>query len=89
VLRWIIDRCEDRVGARETAVGFLPESGDIDINDLDISEETMQSLLSVDVGKWQQEMTSIGEYLETYGDRLPDALREVHKKVVNDLQEAS
>ncbi len=89
VLRWIIDRCEDRVGARETAVGFLPEPADIDTNDLDVSEETMQALLSVDIGQWQQEMTSIGEYLETYGERLPEALRQVHQKVVNDLQEAS
>ena len=88
VLRWIIDRCEDRVGARETAVGFLPEPADIDTNDLDVSEETMQALLSVDIGQWQQEMTSIGEYLETYGERLPEALRQVHQKVVNDLQEA-
>jgi phosphoenolpyruvate carboxykinase (GTP) len=89
VLRWIIDRCEDRVGARETAVGFLPEPADIDTNDLDVSEETMQSLLSVDIGQWQQEMTSIGEYFETYGERLPEALKQVHEKVVNDLQEAS
>ena len=89
VLRWIIDRCEDRVGARETAVGFLPEHADIDTNDLDVSEETMQSLLSVDIGQWQQEMTSIGEYFETYGERLPETLREVHQQIVNDLQEAS
>ena len=89
VLRWIIDRCENRVGARETAVGFLPEVGDIDTRDLDISKETMQALLSVDIGQWQQEMASIGEYLETYGDRLPEALKEVHGKVVSDLQKAS
>ena len=89
VLRWIMDRCDDRVGARETAVGFLPEPGDIDTTDLDITEEIMQSLLSVDVGQWQQEMTSIGEYLETFGDRLPQALKEVHKQVVDDLQRAN
>jgi len=89
VLRWIIDRCENRVGARETAVGFLPEIGDIDTRDLDISKETMQALLSVDIGQWQEEMASIGEYLETYGDRLPEALKEVHGKVVSDLQKAS
>ncbi len=89
VLRWMIDRCEDRVGARETAVGFLPEPADIDTNDLDVSEETMQSLLSVDIGQWQQEMTSIGEYFETYGERLPETLREVHQQIVNDLQEAN
>jgi GTP-dependent phosphoenolpyruvate carboxykinase len=49
----------------------------------------MQSLLSVDIDQWQEEMTSIGEDLETYGDRLPEALKKVHEQVVSDLQKAS
>jgi phosphoenolpyruvate carboxykinase (GTP) len=89
VLRWIIDRCEDRADARETAVGFLPEAGGIDIQDLDVTEETMQALLSVDIAKWQEEMSSIAEYLATYGDRLPAALKQVRNQVVSDLQRAS
>ena len=28
VLRWIIDRCEDRVEARETPIGYLPYPDD-------------------------------------------------------------
>ena len=89
VLRWIIDRCEDRVGARETAVGFLPEPADIDTNDLDVTEETMQSLLSVDIGQWQQGNgpQSASTWKATVSD-LPEALKQVHEKVVNDLQEA-
>lgn len=89
VLRWIIDRCDDRVGAKETAVGYLPEVDDIDTSDLDISAETMQSLLSVNKEQWQEEMTSIGEYLESYGDRLPEELRRAHAQVVSDLEKAS
>jgi phosphoenolpyruvate carboxykinase (GTP) len=85
VLRWIIDRCEDRVEARETAVGYLPEPGDIDTSDLDVSPETMQALLSINVEQWKSEMESVGEYLESYGARLPDALWAEHKQVVKDL----
>jgi phosphoenolpyruvate carboxykinase (GTP) len=81
VLRWIIDRCEGRVGARETAIGYLPEPDDIDTSGLDVSEATMRELTSVDAHRWRDELASIGEYLDTFGDRLPEALRREHARV--------
>jgi len=89
VMRWIIDRCENQVSARETPIGFLPNADDIDTTDLDISADTMAALLSVNVEQWQAEMTSVGEYLDTYGDRLPAALKKEHAIVVENLQKAS
>ena len=89
VLRWIIDRCEGRVDARKTPVGFLPQSNDIDTNDLDIDADTLEALLSINVDQWRSEMQSVGEYLDSYGDRLPDALREEHRAVVEELAKAS
>ena len=88
VLRWIIDRCEGRVGARKTPVGFLPKAEDIDVSDLDIDAATLDSLLSVNVDQWKNEMESVGEYLESYGERLPAALRKEHQAIVADLQNA-
>ncbi|MEX2494516.1 MAG: phosphoenolpyruvate carboxykinase (GTP) [Woeseia sp.] len=85
VLRWIIDRCENRVGARETAVGLLPEIGDIDTRGLDVSEETMKALLSVNPAQWRKEMDSIGDYFATFSERLPQELREEHERVVAEL----
>lgn len=82
VLRWIIDRCENRVGANETAIGFLPTADDIDTRDLDISAETMAALLSVDKDQWKAEMASVGEYLQSYGDRLPSELLAIQADVV-------
>lgn len=88
VLRWIIDRCENRIGARQTPIGFLPLSGDIDTRELDIKPEILDELLSVDVNQWQQEMASVLEYLEGFGDRLPAELLKVHQQVVKALQKA-
>ncbi len=88
VLRWIIERCDNKVGAKETPIGLLPNAGDIDLKDLDVSEETMGALLSIDIEQWQQEMESIGEYLEGYGDRLPDELWQEHQQVVDALKQA-
>jgi phosphoenolpyruvate carboxykinase (GTP) len=89
VLRWIIDRFDNKVGAKETPIGFLPKDGDIDVTDLDVSEETMGALLSINIEQWQQEMASIGEYLQEYGDRLPDDLWQEHQKVVDALSAAT
>ncbi len=89
VLRWIIDRCENRVGARETPIGYLPMNQDIDTRDLDITPQVLDELLSVDIGQWQQEMSSVRDYLEGYGDRLPAELLAAHEQVVRALQKAS
>jgi phosphoenolpyruvate carboxykinase (GTP) len=45
-------------------------------------------LLSIDVEQWRQEMESVGEYLESYGDRLPEQLRQEHKRIAEALQMA-
>ena len=88
VLRWIIDRCENRVGCRETPIGLLPNPQDIDISGLDVAEDTMQTLLSIDPQQWQDEMNSVGKYLDEYGDRLPEALRQEHQRIVNAMNQA-
>ena len=76
---------EERGGAVETPIGFLPTPADIDTNGLDIEQATMEALLSVNVEQWKAEMESVGKYLDSYGDRLPDALRREHAQVVNNL----
>jgi phosphoenolpyruvate carboxykinase (GTP) len=76
------------VGARETPIGLLPHPGDIDTSGLDIVAETMNALLSVNVEQWKQEMDSVGEYLHSFGERLPDGLRSEHRQIVNDLKNA-
>ena len=81
VLRWIIDRAEGRIGARETAIGYLPHPADIDITDLDISPDTMELLTSFDKVRWQSEIKSLGEYLLSFGERVPQALLDEQSRV--------
>ena len=89
VLHWIIDRCEGRVDAIESPIGLLPNPQDIDTQGLDVSVDTMATLTSIDTQQWQTEMNAIGEYLDSYGERLPDALRQEQQKVERALAEAS
>ncbi len=85
VLEWIIDRCENRVGANETPIGYLPNPEDINTTDLDISAETLAALTSIDKDQWRAEMESIGKYLDTYGDRLPKALKKQQQAITAKL----
>ena len=85
VLRWIIDRCAGRVGADESPIGFLPAAADIDLTGLDVSDEALEQLLTVNPEQWQVEMEQFGDYLASYGDRLPERLRAEHEKILQAL----
>ena len=88
VLRWIIERCEGRLDARETPIGKLPFARDIDTASLQIDPSEMQALLDVSPQQWEAEIESIGDYLETYGDRVPAALKAEFERVSAALKRA-
>jgi phosphoenolpyruvate carboxykinase (GTP) len=75
VLEWIMLRCRDESGARETPVGKLPEEGAIDLEGLD-SRPDMDELLRIDPAEWRGEIEAIGQHLESFGARVPSALYE-------------
>ena len=76
VLNWILDRCEGKADAVETAIGYVPKAEDIDIEGLDITVDTVKELLTVDKDVWVEETKGIDEFFEKFGDRLPDAIEE-------------
>ena len=75
VLRWIIDRCEGTAGARETAIGYLPNAADLDHNGLTVSADNLNELLAVDPKLWRDEFAGIDQYFKEFGERVPAALR--------------
>lgn len=89
VLEWIIGRCEGKADALETTVGFLPNAKDLNVAGLDLSESALQELLSFDAAGWRQELASIGEYLDSFGERMPSALRNEHQRVTTALASAT
>lgn len=76
VLNWILDRCEGKVDAKETPIGYEPFAKDIDIEGLDgITTETVEDLLSVDKQLWKDEIDGIKEFYKKFEDRLPNELK--------------
>ena len=76
VLLWILARCEGKVDARETAIGYVPYAKDINIEGLDITEDTVNELLSVDNEAWLADVENIKEFYDMIGGTVPCELRE-------------
>ncbi len=74
VLKWIVERVSGQGEAVETPIGYLPESGAIDISGLDVTDEQMAELLDVDVEEWLNEIESIREHYARFEETLPEAL---------------
>jgi phosphoenolpyruvate carboxykinase (GTP) len=71
VLKWVIDRVHNRVGARETPIGLLPHIKDLDLNGLNIPKEDMEELFRIDNAGWKKEADDIAEFFKKFGDRMP------------------
>ena len=77
VLLWILARCEDKVGAVETAIGYVPKPEDINIEELNgVTIDTIKDLLSVDVASWKEDCKNIREFYGVIGDHMPKELYE-------------
>ncbi|WP_449648833.1 phosphoenolpyruvate carboxykinase (GTP) [Rhodoglobus sp.] len=74
VLEWILERVDGQVAARESALGLLPRDGDLNIDGLDLSDDTMEQLFAIDTDSWKAEAASTEEFFATFGDRVPTAV---------------
>ncbi len=85
VLMWILARCEGKVDAVETPIGYVPNAEDINIAGLDIDVETVRGLLSVDKELWLEDCKAIREFYAQVGERVPaelyDELRALEERL--------
>ena len=86
VLNWILDRCEGKADATETAIGYLPKASDLDLTGLDIDAATLEELLSVDKEVWAGEIDGIKEYFAQFGDKLPKGIADQLAKLEANLK---
>ena len=75
VLKWIIDRCEERVGANESAIGYIPRMQDLDLDELGgVTPNQMRELLNVNAEEWQKEISDHAKFFESLGGVVPKEL---------------
>ena len=76
VLEWILNRCDGKVDAKETAIGYVPYAEDINIEGLEgeVTLDTLKSILEVDASLWVEETKGIEEFYAKFGDKIPATL---------------
>ncbi len=74
VLKWMCDRVDNRAGARQSAIGLLPEDDGLDLAGLSLPAGNMRELTSVNTKEWRQEVPDIEAHLAAFGTRLPAEL---------------
>ena len=75
VLMWILARCEGKVEADITPIGYIPKAEDINIEGLaDVTIDTIRELLTVDNASWLEDIANIKEFYAQVGDRVPAAM---------------
>jgi phosphoenolpyruvate carboxykinase (GTP) len=87
VLEWMLGRCSGGEGAEETPIGNLPRAQDLNLDGLDLPRAKLEALLHVDSESWIAEYESIGEYLASFGARMPAELRREQQRIARMLAE--
>ena len=76
VLEWMINRVKGDAGAVDTPIGLLPHHRDLNIDGLSIGHADVEQLLAIDEHAWHQEYRDIADYLDGFGGRTPELLRQ-------------
>ena len=75
VLMWILARCEGKVDADITPIGYVPKAEDICIEGLqDVTLDTIKELLTVDKASWLEDIENIKAFYAQVGDRVPQTM---------------
>jgi phosphoenolpyruvate carboxykinase (GTP) len=74
VLKWIVERLEGKADATETPIGNVPTKDALDTSGLDLTDEQLDLLLTVDTEAWRAEAEQVRPHYERFGDHLPKAL---------------
>ncbi|MEV5556150.1 phosphoenolpyruvate carboxykinase (GTP) [Nonomuraea wenchangensis] len=83
VLKWIVDRLNGEADAVSTPIGLLP--AELDTEGLDLSEDDLRTLLSVDREIWREEAALIPAHFEKFGDHLPKELWKEYNALLDRL----
>jgi phosphoenolpyruvate carboxykinase (GTP) len=74
VLEWIINRAHGEAYAKETIVGWMPRSEDINLEGLDITREEFEKIQSVDLEEFKTEIASQQELFLKLAGEMPKEL---------------
>jgi phosphoenolpyruvate carboxykinase (GTP) len=74
VLKWVSERLAGKGEAVETPIGLVPTKDALDVSGLDITDEQLDLLLTVDVETWREEASLVKPHYERFGSHTPQEL---------------
>lgn len=88
VLEWIIARCEGAANAVKTPIGLVPTYSDLNWTASDFSQADFDLVTSQDKDLWVKELQEHVQLFEKLGERMPKALIEHQKQLLQAVQSA-
>ncbi|MGY2700942.1 phosphoenolpyruvate carboxykinase (GTP) [Nocardioides sp. HB32] len=79
-LLWLVQLKAGEVTGRQTPVGVLPTPEELRLDGMEISQEDLDVILTIDVERWCQEMGFREAHLKQF-DNLPEEIWEAHRRV--------
>jgi len=76
VLKWMCERVEEKVGAVETPIGYMPKEGDLDLTGLKIAPDDFKELMHVSREAFRSDLKDAEAYFSKFGDRMPEKLKQ-------------
>ena len=74
VLEWMLERVDGRVPARDTALGYVPADGDLNVDGLGLTDDQLQQLFSIDPEAWHAEADATEAFFANFDGRVPAAV---------------
>jgi phosphoenolpyruvate carboxykinase (GTP) len=86
ILEWILDRCNNKVNAMETPIGYLPYPFDIDMTGLSLSPGALEKLLKVEKSEWLEELKGVNKFFGDFNKDLPKELWDEYEGLIERLK---
>jgi phosphoenolpyruvate carboxykinase (GTP) len=88
VMKWIVDRIEQKAGGKTTPIGIVPTADDLDLSGLDVDAADVNEALAVNTAEWRDEIPLIEEWFEFVGEKLPTGIKDEFDALKHRLAEA-
>jgi phosphoenolpyruvate carboxykinase (GTP) len=85
-LLWLLRLQAGEVSGRPTPVGIVPEKDELDLDDIAIAPQELETLLTIDTHRWKEEMKHREEHLSQFTD-LPEEIWQAHRRVAAALDD--
>ncbi len=86
VLEWVLQRCNRKVDAVKTPIGYIPNTPDIDMTGLVLPEGALEKLFEVNTEDWAIELKAIKKFFRQFKKSLPEELWQEYEALLNRLK---